>query len=137
MRSPTWARRGYRWPPEIALEDAAVWRAVEKRTPRLKLVYAIGRFFGVQLGHAPVAEVLPATHRVGEVHLPAVAIIHVGHRGGYAALGHHRVRLAEKRLAHKPDAEAGRGRFDGGTQSGATRADHEDIVFHRLVVTGH
>ena len=84
---------------EVALQDAAVLGAVEDRAPGLELAHAVGRFLGVQLGHAPVVEVLAAAHGVGEVHLPAVAVVDVGHRRRHAALGHHRVRLAEQRLA--------------------------------------
>ena len=64
---------------EVALVDAAVRRAIEHRAPGLELAHAIGRFLGVELGHAPVVHVLAAAHRVGEVHLPAVAIVDVGH----------------------------------------------------------
>ena len=62
---------------EVALQDAAVLRAVEDRAPGLQLAHAVGRLLGVQLGHAPVVEVLAAAHRVGEVDLPAVAIVDV------------------------------------------------------------
>ena len=79
---------------EVALQDAAVRRPVEHRAPGLELAHAVGRFLGVQLGHAPVVDVLAAAHRVGEVHLPAVAIVDVGQRGRHAAFGHDRVRLA-------------------------------------------
>src|SRR5207244_13521233 len=45
------------------------------------------------------------------------------------------VRFAEKRFANKPDANPGSGSFDGGAQSRAASADHEHIVFMRLVVS--
>ena len=88
---------------EVALQDAAVGRPVEDRAPRLELAHALGRFLGVQLGHAPVVQVLAAAHRVGEVHAPVVAIVDVGQRRSDAAFGHHGVGLAEQRLAHEPD----------------------------------
>ena len=113
---------------EVALVDAAVRRAIEHRAPALELAHAIGRFLGVQFGHAPVVDVLAAAHRVGEVHLPAVAVVVVRHRRGHAAFGHHRVRLAEQRLADQADGHAGIGRFDGGAQPGAARADDQDVV---------
>ena len=81
---------------EIALEDAAVRRAIEQRAPCLELAHAIGRFLGVELGHPPVVQVLAAAHRVGEMHLPAVAVVDIGERRRDAAFGHHRVCLAEK-----------------------------------------
>ena len=84
---------------EVALQDAAVLRAIEHRAPGFELAHASGRFLRVQLGHAPVVQVLAAAHRVGEVHAPAVAVVDVGHRRGHAAFGHDGVRLAEQRLA--------------------------------------
>ena len=84
---------------EVALQDAAVLRAIEHRAPGFELAHAIGRFLRVQLGHAPVVQVLAAAHRVGEVHAPAVAVVDVGHRRRHAAFGHDGVRLAEQRLA--------------------------------------
>ena len=69
--------------------------------------------------------------------LPVVAIVDVGERGGDAAFGHHRVRLAEQRLAHEPDGHAaGRG-FDGCSQPRATCADDEDIVLVCLILRHH
>ena len=119
---------------EVALQDPAVRRAVEDRAPGFELAHAIRRFLGVQLGHAPVVDVLPAAHRVGEVHLPAVAVVDVGERRGDAAFGHDRVRLAEQRLADQPDRDArGRG-FDRRAQAGAAGADDEDVVFVCLVI---
>ena len=81
---------------EVALEDAAVRGPVEERAPRLELAHAVRRFPRVQLGHPPVVDVLAAAHRVGEVHLPAVAIVDVGERRRHAAFGHDGVRLAEE-----------------------------------------
>ena len=93
---------------EVALEDAAVLGAIEDRAPRLELADAVGRFLRVQLRHAPVVDVLAAAHRVGEVDLPVVAVVDVGQRRGDAAFGHHRVRLAEQRLADQADRDARR-----------------------------
>ncbi len=103
------------------------------RAPRLELAHAVGRFLGVQLRHAPVVDVLAAAHRVGEMDLPAVAVVDVGERRGDAAFGHHRVRLAEQRLADQADPHARRRRFDRGAQSGAARADDEHVVLVGLV----
>ena len=119
---------------EVALQDAAVLGAIEDRAPGLELAHAIGRLLGVQLGHAPVVEVLAAAHRVGEVDLPAVAVVDVGHRRRHAALGHDRVGLAEQRLADEADRRARRRRLDGGAQPGAARADDDDVVLVGLDV---
>ena len=102
VRSPTCARRGYRWPPKLrwrmrpsAVRSNSAPHASSSRTRS-------GASLRVQLGHAPVVDVLAAAHRVGEVHPPAVAVVHVGQRGRDAALGHHGVRLAQQRLADRP-----------------------------------
>ena len=118
---------------EIALQDAAVGRAIEQRAPGFELAHAIGRLLRVELRHPPVVHVLAAAHRVGEVHAPAVAIVDVGERRGDAAFGHHGVRLAEQRLAEQADLDAGRRRFDGRAESGAAGADDEHIVLVRWV----
>ena len=52
----------------------------------------------------------------------------VGQRRRDAALGHHRVGLAEQRLADEPDVGAGRLRLDRRAQPGAARADDEHVV---------
>ena len=121
---------------EVALEDAAIFRAIEDGPPGFEFTDAVRRFLGVQLGHAPVVDVLAAAHRVGEVDLPVVAVIDVGQGRRDAALGHDGVRLAQQRFAHQADGDAGRGRFDGGPQSGAAGADDQDVVFVQFVI-GH
>ena len=113
---------------EIALEDPPVLGAIEHGAPGLELADAIGRFPGVQLGHAPVVDVLAAAHRVGEVHLPVVAVVDVAERRRHAALGHDRVGLAEQRLADQPDLHAGGRRFDGRAEPRAAGADHQNVV---------
>ena len=102
---------------EVALEDAAVLRAVEERAPLLELVHAVGRLLRVDLRHAPVVEDLAAAHGVAEVDLPVVLRVDVAERRGDAALGHHRVRLAEERLADERRLGAQRRRLDGGAQA--------------------
>ena len=81
---------------EVALQDAAVRCAIEERAPGFEFAHAIGRFLGVKFGHPPVVDILATAHRVGEVHLPAVAIVDVGERRGDAAFGHDGVGFAEK-----------------------------------------
>ena len=117
---------------EIPLQDPAVLRAIEDGAPGFELADAIGRFLGVQLRHAPVVHVLAAAHRVGEVDLPAVAVVDVGERRRDAAFGHDGVGLAEERLADQPDLHAGRRRFDRRAQPGAAGADHQNVVFVRF-----
>ena len=81
---------------EVALQDAAVRRAIEDRAVALELANAIGRLPRVELRHPPVVHVLAAAHGVGEVDAPGIAIVDVAERRGHAALGHDRVGLAEE-----------------------------------------
>ncbi len=123
-------------PAEVSLEDASVLRAIEDGAPRLELAHAIGRFLRVELGHAPLVQVLPATHRVGEVHLPRIAIVDVPERRRHTAFGHDRVRLPEEALAHHTDVHAGRGSFDRRAETRATGANHQNVVLMRFEL-GH
>ena len=84
---------------EVALQNAAVFRAVEERAPGFQFAHAVRRFLGVQFGHAPVVEVLAAAHGVGEMDAPVVAVVDIGHGGGDAAFGHDGVGFAEQRFA--------------------------------------
>jgi hypothetical protein len=113
---------------EVALQNAAVRSPIEHRAPRLELAHAIRRFFGVQLRHPPVVDVLPAAHRVGEVHFPVVAIVDVGQRRGHASLGHDRVGFAQQRLANQADGDAGACRFDRGAEPRPAGADDEHVI---------
>ena len=79
---------------EIALQNAAILGAIEQRAPGFEFAHAYGSFPGVQLRHPPVVQILASAHGVGEVNAPAVAIVHISHGRGYAALCHHRMRFA-------------------------------------------
>ena len=113
---------------EVALKDLAFLGPVEERAPLLKLAHAVGRFLRVQLGHAIVVEELAPTHGVAEVDLPVVLGGHVAHGCGYAALGHHRVGLAQERLGDDADLQAALLGLDCGPQSGATGTDDQYVV---------
>jgi hypothetical protein len=113
---------------EVSLEDLAVLGAVEDRAPGLELADTGGGLFGVELGHAPVVEVLAAAHGVGEVDLPAVAVVDVGHGGGHSAFGHDGVGLAEEGLADDGGLAAEGGGFDGCAEACAAGADHQHVV---------
>ncbi len=79
---------------KIPLQNAAVLRAIEDRAPGLEFAHPRGRFLGVQFGHPPIVDVLPAAHGVGEMDLPVIAVVHVGERGRDPAFGHHGMRFA-------------------------------------------
>jgi hypothetical protein len=121
---------------EVALEDAAVVGAVEQRPPLLQLVHPVGGLLGVQLGHPPAVEHLAAAHGVAEVHPPVVLGVDVAHGGGDAALGHHRVGLAEQRLADQGGAGPPFVGLDGGPQAGPAGPDDDDVELVGLVL-GH
>jgi hypothetical protein len=90
----------------------------------------------MQFGHPPIVQVLSASHGVGEVDAPAVAVVDVGERSGNSAFGHNRVRLAQKRFRNHRYFHACRRGFNGGAQTGASSANHQHIVF-MLYVLGH
>ena len=81
---------------EVALEDPPVLGPVEECPPPLELVDPVGGLLGVQLGHPPVVEHLPAPHGVAEVDLPVVLGPDVPHGRGGATLGHDGVGLAQE-----------------------------------------
>ena len=118
---------------ERPLVDAALPGAVEHGAPPLQLEHALRRFLGVQLRHAPVVDELAALHRVGEVDLPRVLVGDVVHRRRDPALGHHRVGLAEQRLADDQHARAGLRRRDRAAQAGAAGTEDEHVGLDRLV----
>ena len=132
VRSPTWARRGYSWPPKLRWLILPSGRAVEQGAVGLQLPDPLGRLLGVQLGHPPVVEELAAAHGVAEVDLPVVVAVDVAHARRDAALGHDRVRLAEQGLADDGRALAGLAGLDGRAQPGAAGADDEDVVLVAL-----
>ena len=115
-------------PAEVALADLAVLGAVEQRAVGLELPDPVRRLLGVQLGHPPVVEELPAAHGVAVVDLPVVVGIDVAHRRGAATLGHHRVGLAEQRLRDDRRALALHAGLDRGAQPRPARADHDHVV---------
>jgi hypothetical protein len=115
-------------PAEVALADQPVLGAVEQRAPVLQLADPVRCLLGVQLRHPPVVEHLPAAHGVPEVHPPVVLRVGVAHRRGDATLGHHRVCLAQQRLAHHRRPGAGLTGLDRGAQTGAAGPDDHHVV---------
>ena len=83
-------------PAKVALQDAAIRGAVEHRPPGFQFTHTLGRLLRVQLGHAPVVDILASAHGVGEVNLPVIALVHIRERGRDAAFGHDGVRFSEK-----------------------------------------
>ena len=97
-----------------------------------ELAHPLRRLLGVELGHAPLVEELAAAHRVAEMHLPAVAVLDIGQRRRHAAFGHHRVRLAQQRLADQADFDARRQPRDRRAEPSPAGADDDDVVLMGL-----
>jgi hypothetical protein len=112
---------------EVALEDQPVLGPIEEGAPLLELADSVGGLLGVQLSHPPVVEHLPAAHGVAEVDLPVVLGVDVPESGGHTTLGHHRMGLAQQGLAHQSGAQPLGIRFDGGSETGATGTDDDDV----------
>ena len=121
---------------KVSLQDATIVGSIEHCAPSFEFTHPVGRFLGVQFGHAPVVDVLATAHGVGEMHFPVVAIIDIGQRGRDPALGHYRVRFAEQTFANHPDRYAGGGCFDRCAQSCTAGADNKNVVLESFVV-GH
>ena len=60
--------------------------------------------------------------------LPIVFGTVVAERGRHPALGHHRVRLSEQRLADESHGCAGLDGRDRRAEPGASGSDHEDVM---------
>ena len=119
--------------PKISLKDLPVFSTVENGPPGFEFSNAVGCFFCVKLRHSPVVHVLPAAHRVGEMHFPIVAVVDVAEGRRHPALGHYGMGFAEQRFADQTDANARRGRLDRGTQACTTSTDYEYVMFERCV----
>ena len=120
---------------EVTLEDPAVLRPVEQGAPPFQLVDPVGGLLGVELGHPPVVEHLPAPHGVAEVDLPVVLGPDVAHGRRRPALGHDGVGLAQERLAHEGGPQAPLLGLDGGPHTGATGADDDDVEIVGFVIS--
>ena len=126
-----------RVPAERPLEDPPVVGPIEDRPPGLELADPVGRLLGVELGHPRVVEELAADHRVPKVDLPRVFRGDVAEGRRDAAFGHHRVGLAQQRLADQPDIGPRVRRGDRGTQPRAPGADDQDVVRTLLGAVAH
>ncbi|SKW80090.1 Uncharacterised protein [Mycobacteroides abscessus subsp. massiliense] len=91
---------------EVALADPAILGAIEQRAIGFQFPDPVRGLLGVQLGHPPVVQELAAAHGVTEVHLPAVLVVGIAHRGGATAFGHHGVCLAEQGFTDDRDLKA-------------------------------
>src|SRR6266581_4334170 len=86
---------------EMTLQNASIPCAIKDSSPCLKLAYTVGGLLCVDLNHSPLIDILSATHCIGKVNPPVIAVVHVSEGSGYAAFGHDRVGFTEQRLTHK------------------------------------
>jgi len=117
---------------KVSLQNPPVLGAVEECAPCFEFAHAFGRFFGVQLRHAPVVEVLAAAHGIGEMNAPVIAIVDVGQSRGNATLGHDSMGFAEQRFADHAHLGAVGCGFDGGAQTSPTRTDDQNVIGEEL-----
>ena len=121
---------------KIPLQNTTILCSIENRAPCFELPHAIGRLFRVQLGHAPLIDVLATAHGIGEMHFPIVALIDIGQGGRDPPFRHDRVCFAEKRFTNKTDRNSRCRRFDGRAQTSAASTDYQDIMLESFVI-GH
>ena len=79
---------------KIALQNAAIARAIEKGAPRFEFTHTGGRFLGMELRHPPVIQILTAAHSISKMNTPAVPVVYICHGRGYSTLCHHGMRFA-------------------------------------------
>src|SRR5262249_53705925 len=76
---------------EVSLQDLSIFSSIEDRAPRFQFANAGRGFFGVELGHTPVVDVLAAAHRIGEMDFPVISAVCGAQRSGNSAFSHHGV----------------------------------------------
>src|SRR5260370_5779298 len=119
---------------EISLQNSAVAGAIKKCAPGLQLTHARRSFLGMQLRHSPIIQVLTATHGVGKVNAPAVPVVHISHRRGYATLGHDGMCFAEKRFRSDRDLYTGGRGLDGSPQTSPPGSNDQTVLLIRDVL---
>src|SRR6476469_5438600 len=121
---------------KVPLQNTTILCSIENRAPSFELAHAIGRLLRVQLGHAPLINVLATAHGIGEMHFPIVALIDIGQGGRDPPFRHDRVCCADKRLTNKTDRNSRYRRFDGRAQNSAASTEYQDIMLESFVI-GH
>ena len=111
---------------EAALVDLALGRAVERQAHVLEVEDRVDGLLREDLGRVLVDQVVAALDRVEGVPLPVV-LLHVGERGGHAAL--RRAGVGAGGVELRDDRGAGvRARLDRRAHPGAAGADDDDVV---------
>ncbi len=111
---------------ESALVDLALGRAVERQAHVLEVDDRVDGLLREDLGRVLVDQVVAALHRVEGVPLPAV-LLHVGERGGHAALRRAGVGPGGVELRDDRGARL-RARLDRRTHAGAAGAHDQHVV---------
>jgi hypothetical protein len=125
---PDMRQAGVAMAAEVSLQDSPILGAIEHRAPGFQFAHALGRFLGMKLSHAPVVHVLPAAHRIGEMHFPIVALIHVRQGRGDSSFCHDGVGLAQERFADQAHRNSRRRRFNRRPQSRAAGAHDQNVI---------
>ncbi len=112
---------------ERALIDPAILGARERHAVVLQFDDRGGRLLAHEFDRVLIAEPVGTFDRV--IHVPAPIVgAHVAERRRYSALRRHRMAACRKHLGETGCAEAGLGHAERRPQSGAARADDDDVV---------
>src|SRR5437868_8369102 len=117
---------------KVPLQNTTILCSIENRAPCFEFAHAIGRLLRVQLGHAPLIDVLATAHGIGEMHFPIIALIDIGQGGRDPPFRHDRVCFAEKRFPNKTDRNSRCRRYDARAQTSPASADYQHIMLESL-----
>src|SRR6266850_2095909 len=112
-----------------SLQNLSVAGSIEHRSPLFQLANSVWGLLRMNVGHPPVVQKLPATHRVAKMRAPIVRLVHIGNRCGDAAFSHDSVRLAEERFTDDANSYSLTKRLDRRTQASTTCPDNQHIMF--------
>ena len=87
---------GIAMPAKIALQNAAIAGAIEQGAPGFEFAHPGRSFFGMELRHAPVIQILASAHGVRKMNAPAVPVVYIRHGRGDSTLCHYGMCFAQK-----------------------------------------
>src|ERR1044071_2679735 len=89
----------------------------------------------MELGHAPVVDVLAAPHGIGKMDFPTVTLIHIGQSSSDTSFSHDGMSFSEQALANKTDGNARSGSLDGARRPRRRGADDQDVMLDNGIVS--
>ena len=123
---------------EISLQNTAILRSIENRAPRFQFAHAIGRFLGVQFGHAPLLTYWPPRMVSAKCTFQLSRSSTLASAAAIPPSAMTVCALPSKRLTNHADRNAGRRRFDRRAQTSAASAITETIVrWNQFRISGH